>query len=559
MHRLLRLAVSVRGPLLVTAVAIMTATAAAIAQMLVIAHVVADMFVHPHETATWNAVAPSLAVLVSLVAVRAGAIGVIEAAGQRIATHVKATLRLAAVASLIAQGRQLGRERTGELVTTTVDGIEKLDTFYRRFVPQALTTLLAPLLIVLAVAFMDPLSAALLALTAPLIPLFMWLLGSAAARRSRDQWQALTSLGGRFLDTLQGLPTLTAFGRAAEAAVNINEASDGLRVKTMNVLRVAFLSGFVLELAASLSTAIVAASIGVRLIEGWITFRVGLAVLLLTPEFYLPFRQLGQRHHAAMEGTAAAERVFALIDAAELTDVQPTPRFLPSACGPLVIRDAGYSYPDSESPAVVGVSATFAPRTLTAIIGRSGAGKSTVLNLLLRLIEPTHGRLELGGRDSRTLSPCEWRQHFSFVPQRPRFIHASVAENLRMGRADASSFDLEVAARSARIDDTIRRLPDAYDTVIDENASALSGGERQRLAIARALLKQAPILILDEPTSSVDTETEALLNETLAQLRRTRTVIVVTHRLDVIRQADQIIHLDGGRLARALATSREVA
>lgn len=558
MPRLLRLAGSVRGPLLVTVVAIVTATGAAIAQMLVIAHIVADVFLDPSLAGHGRAMTPSLALLVSLVAVRAVAVGVIEASGQRIASHVKAQLRRAVVAGLIGQGRQLGRERTGELVTTTVEGIEKLDAFYRRFVPQVLTTLTAPLLIVLAVAFIDPLSAALLALTAPLIPLFMWLLGNAAARRSRDQWQALTSLGGRFLDTLQGLPTLTAFGRAAEAAMNVNDASDRLRVKTMNVLRVAFLSGFVLELAASLSTAIVAASIGVRLIEGWMTFRIGLAVLLLTPEFYLPFRQLAQRHHAAMEGTAAAERVFAIIDAAALTDVPPSLALPLSASKPLIIFDAGYSYPDSESPALVGVSATFAPRTLTAIVGGSGAGKSTLLSLLLRLIDLTHGRLELGGRDSRELSPAEWRQHFAFVPQRPRFIHASVAENLRLGRAEASLADLEMAAQWARIDDVIRRLPDSYDTVIDENASALSGGERQRLAIARALVKDASILVLDEPTSSVDARTEALLNDTLAHVCRARTVIVVTHRLDIIRQADQIIHLDDGRVVR-VRSNREVA
>ena len=527
------------------AVVTLVATAATIAMMLVAARVVATAF----DSSASSQVA-ALTVLLALIAVRAVAVGVTEAAAQRMATVVKSQLRLLAIAGLITQGRRLSRDRTGELVTMTIDGVDKLDVFYRRFVPQLIATAIVPPLIALAVLFIDPLSALLLAITGPLIPLFMWLLGSMAEQRSRDQWTALSVLGGRFLDTLQGLSTLVMFGRAADAASALSDASEELRVRTMRVLRVAFLSGFVLELAASISTAIVAVSIGVRLIEGWMTFERGLAVLLLTPEFYLPFRQLGQRHHAGMEGVGAAERIFSVIDAAAVgharPPVEPPATPLPPNCTVSLVG-VTYTYEDCDVAALRDVTLTFTPRTLTAITGDSGAGKSTLLALVLRLLEPSAGRLLLDGQDSTTFDSGAWRRHFAFVPQRPHFMHGSILENLRMARPNAPMREVMAAARLAHADAFIESLPHAYDTMIDDTASTLSGGERQRLALARALVKGAPVLLLDEPTSSLDANTESLINDTLQLLRRDHTVIVVTHRLDITCTADHVVCLaDGG-------------
>ena len=286
-----------------------------------------------------------------------------------------------------------------------------------------------------------------------------------------------------------------------------------------------------------------------RLIEGTLTFLPGLTVLLLAPEFYLPFRQLGQRHHAGMEGIAAASRVF------EYTD-QGVVREALAAGGPVRDSDpadleiAGLTvrYPGAERPALDGVSLTVRPASLTAIVGPSGAGKSTLLGVLLRFVEPNDGEVRLRGRSVRSMSAGEWRRAFSYVPQRPRFIHGTILENMRLARPDATIEQVVAAARQAEADGFISAMPQAYETLIDDTASTLSGGERQRLALARALLKPAPILLLDEPTSSLDRVSEALVVSALQKISRHRTVLVAAHRLATVLQADHIVVLEGGRM-----------
>jgi ATP-binding cassette subfamily C protein CydD len=562
-------------PLTVMTLAIVAGAAATIGQMIVAAHLIASAF---SSTAAAGETTRALAWLLVLVCVRSACAGVSEWASQRVATQVKSHLRRDLVAALIARGpRQLARESTGELVTTTMDGVEKLDGYYRRFLPQVVATAVVPVLVLVAVVSIDPLTALVLAITGPLIPLFMWLLGTLAERRTRAQWAALSQLGGRFLDTLQGLPTLTLFNRAREEESALRESSDQLRVKTMGVLRLAFLSGFVLELTASVSTAVVAATVGVRLIEGWLAFAPGLAVLMLTPEFYLPFRQLGQRHHAAMEAVAAGERIFALLDVQEARSARPSSAVhheVSKSC-PVTFERVTFSYPDSDVHALEDVTLELRPRTVTAIVGPSGAGKSTLVGVLLRLNEPSHGRLLLNGRDCGEIDAAFWRRHFALVPQRPRFFDGSILDNLRIGRPDASIDEVREAARLAHADAFVGALPQGYDSHLDENASTLSAGERQRLAIARALVKDAPILVLDEPTSNLDAESEALVGDSIARVSRERTVLIVAHRLHTIRDADAIVVLDGGRVvesgtharlirsgrayARLLGAGREVA
>jgi thiol reductant ABC exporter CydD subunit len=531
--------------------AIVAGAVATIGQMVVAAHLIVAAFSSP---ATPGSTTRTLAWLLVLVCVRAACAGLTEAAAQRLATQVKSRIRRDMVGGLVARGpRDLARESTGELVTSTMDGVEKLDGYYRRFIPQVVATAVVPVLVFVAVVSIDPLTAIVLAVTGPLIPVFMWLLGTLAERRTRAQWGALSLLGGRFLDTLQGLPTLTLFGRAPEAEAALRASSEQLRVKTMGVLRVAFLSGFVLELTASVSTAVVAATVGVRLLEGWLAFAPGLAVLMLTPEFYLPFRQLGQRHHAAMEAVAAAERIFLLVDvpgaqATRRSHVAPGPV---AECCTVTIDGVTYSYPDSDVQALQEISIELRPGTVTAIVGPSGAGKSTLVGVLLRLSEPTSGRLLLNGLTSERIDPAIWRRHFALVPQRPRFFDGSILENLRIARADATIDEVREAARLAHADGFISALPLGYDSHLDESASTLSGGERQRLAIARALLKGAPILVLDEPTSNLDAESEALVVDSIARVASNRTVLIVAHRLHTIRNADAIVVLDGARVVES--------
>ena len=554
-RRLIRIAAEAPAPLGVSAIAAVAGAGAAIGQMTVAAQLVISAF--PVRVAGDLAFVPAnrrslLLALLGFIALRALAGAAGEWAAQRTATRAKSQIRLDLIRRVVARGPR-GRDgsHTGELVTTTMDGVERLDAFYRRFLPQIVATAIVPIVILVAVASLDPLSGLILAITGPLIPLFMWLLGIMAERRAREQWRALGLLGGRFLDTLQGLPTLTQFNRQHDAAASLDSASELLRSRTMGVLKVAFLSGLVLELAASVSTALVAAGVGVRLIEGTLTFLPGLTVLLLAPEFYLPFRQLGQRHHAGMEGIAAAERVFELLDAPVPADVAtPAPAPLVENVG-LEISGLGVTYPNADHPALANLSLTLPPRSLTAIVGPSGAGKSTLLGVLMRFVEPTAGTVSLDGHPMHSISPSEWRCAFSYVPQRPRFIHGSILDNLRLANPEATNEEVVAAAGLAEADGFIVALPQAYDTVIDDTATTLSGGERQRLAIARALLKRAPLLLLDEPTSSLDRHSEALIVTTLQRIARQRTVLVAAHRLATVRHADQIVVLAGGRVVES--------
>lgn len=553
-RRLFRIAAAAPGPLAVTAAATGIAACAVVAQMLVAARLIASAF-----GASGSGRDPLFLWLILLIVIRALAAAVNERSAQLIATRAKSRIRLDVVRGIVARGpRGMDERSTGELVTVAMDGVEKLDAYYRRFLPQTITTVIVPGLVFVAVTTLDPLSGVILAITGPLIPLFMWLLGVLAERRAHEQWRALGLLGARFLDTLQGLPTLTLFNRQHDSAASLATASELLRTRTMGVLRVAFLSGLVLELAASVSTALVAAGVGVRLIQGTLDFIPGLTVLLLTPEFYLPFRQLGQRHHAGMEGIAAAEQLVEHVDAA-----RPTARTGPAETaneiepGPLEITDLGVTYPHAGRPALSGITLTLPPRSLTAIVGPSGAGKSTLLGALLAFVPPSHGDVRFGGRSIHETDGTEWRRRFSYVPQRPRFVHGTILDNLRLAKADATIEQVTAAARLAEADGFISALPHAYETLIDETASSLSGGERQRLAIARALLKPAPVLLLDEPTSSLDRQSETLIVRALERIGRERTVLVAAHRLATVLHAQRIVVLEGGRMAEA-GTHREL-
>lgn len=530
-------------------------TVAVIAQMALLSHIVSRVFL---GRASLPALWPPLLLLLGASALRALGMGSRQLAAAYTAIRVKSALRAELLAHLLQLGPAYVRgERTGELVTTAMDGVERLDAYVSGYLPQLALSVLIPLGIAAAVAPLDLTSAVLLLLTGPVIPLLMMLVGSYAQQHIQRQWSALTRMSAYFLDTLQGLPTLLLFGRAEAESERVERISQRFRQRTLAALRVAFLSGVVLEFMTAAAIGVVAVTLGVRLLNGGISFERALLILLLTPEFYRPLHELGAQRHAGMEGKAALARIGEILEtpAPRSTASPATPRAVSGGLsgvisGPLAVtlRDVSYSYPGGDRPALDHVTLTLPAGTCTALVGRSGAGKSTLVNLLMRFQDARSGVIAVNGLVLRDLPPEVWRERVALVPQHPYFFAGSVWENLRFAQPEASEEEVRRAARLAGADDFIARLPQRYDTPLGESGARLSAGQAQRLAIARAFLKDAPLLILDEPTSCLDPESEAVIRDALRLLMRERTVLVVAHRLNTVLAAERIIVLEGGRV-----------
>jgi ATP-binding cassette, subfamily C, bacterial CydD len=494
-------------------------------------------------------VASWMGLLLGLVGARAALLWAGEVLAQRGAARIKADVRDRVFRQVLRLGPAWGSgEQLGEVVSTAVEGIEKLDDYFARFLTSAVALGVVPVSIAIFVWSLDWLSGLLLLVTGPLIPIFMILIGLRAERHVQRQWESLGGLGGHFLDVLQGIKTLKVYGRSRSQGRRIREVSDRYRRSTMEVLKVAFLSGFVLELAASLSTALVAVEVGVRLIQGTLSFESGLFVLLLAPEFYLPFRTFGARHHAGMEGVAAAGRLYAILDAKPVHEGAGRMAGQAGAMPAIRIEGLRYRYPGSEAVALDDVTMVIESGRMTALAGPSGAGKSTLVNVLLRFLDYEGGDVRIGRHSLRELERGAWLRHVALVPQDPHLFNGTVLKNLEMACPGASFEEVREAVRNAGAEAFIEGLPEGYDTELENNGSRLSGGERQRLAIARAFLKSAPFLILDEPVSALDPESEAAINRAVERLLVNRTVLVIAHRLSTLRRADRTCLLDRGRV-----------
>jgi thiol reductant ABC exporter CydD subunit len=544
--RLLRASPAVR-PYVAASVAIGAASAVLlIAQAVLLAQVVARVFLEGKSLA---AVWPALGWLAAIALARAALAWAAETAAHRTSARAKRDIRRRLARHILAIGpARLGAEQTGELTLAATRGVDALDAYFARYLPQLVLSALVPVAVLAWVARTDRISAVILLATIPLVPLFGWLIGVASEAPARRQWRLLGSLAGHFLDVLQGLPTLRLFGRSGAQAEHIARSSEEHRRATMKTLRVAFLSAFALETLAAVATALVAVSIGLRLVDGRMTLAAGLAVLLLTPEVFLPLRQASAQFHASAEGMAAADRIFEVL-------AVPASRPLPLAVAAPdpaaeLIRFEGVSvaYEGRSRPALDHLTLDIQPGERVALTGPSGAGKSTVLALLLRFAEPQSGTIFVGDVELGAIPPSAWRERVAWVPQRPHLFRGTIDDNVRFARPDASVGDvrraLELAGASAFVD----ALPLGPATVLGERGEGLSAGERQRIAIARAFLRDATLLLLDEPASALDPECEAELSAALGRLMAGRTVVVVAHTPALAAAADRVVRLEAGRV-----------
>ncbi|HEU0040871.1 MAG TPA: thiol reductant ABC exporter subunit CydD [Jiangellaceae bacterium] len=523
-----------------------------IVQADLLAGVLADGVISQSSAA---AVAGSLLAIAAVLVARAGLGWAHQVVAQRTAATAKESLRDSVQARTQALGPGwLSGQHAGGIATTVGRGLDALDPYFTGYFPQLFIAAVVPVAVLVRLTVADLASAVIIVITLPLIPIFGILIGLQTQKATRRQWRALERLGGYFLDIVAGLPTLRAFGRARAQAQAVRRTADEHRSATMRTLRVAFISALVLEFVAMMSVALIAVPVGLRLLDGSLDLHTALLVLLLAPEAYLPLRVLGSQFHASTEGLAVAERAFAILDAPGRAS-RSAPVDIPDQPAEIRFEHVTVRYPGREHPALDDVSLTIGRGERVALVGPSGAGKSTLLGVMLGLVAADHGRVIVAGADGAVdvadLDPDSWRQQVAWVPQRPHLFARSVAANIRLGHSGASDADVRRAARLAHADEFIQALPRGYETELGENGSGLSAGQRQRIALARAFLRDAPVLVLDEPTAGLDAASEAAVVDATARLMAGRTVLVVAHRPAMVTEADRVVRLEHGRVAGA--------
>lgn len=467
-------------------------------------------------------------------------------------TFVKKSLRKKLLIKIEEIGPlTLKSERTGELVNTVLNGVDKLEDYFSKFLPQMFLSIFIPIIILIFVFPLDWLTAIVFIVTAPIIPVFMFLIGSIAEKMNRKQWKTLSRMSAYFLDVLQGLTTLKLFNRTNDAIKKINDISNQFRIKTLNVLKIAFLSALVLEVTATISVAIIAVEIGLRLLSGNFVFADALFILIIAPEFYLPLRILGTTYHAGMEGIAAYERINDVINYRStksnlITNVKDD--FIFTQNNSITLNNISYTYAEREIKALDNVSFTIETNKVTAFVGASGSGKTTLMNILLRFFNPTVGNILIGETDLIQIKEEVWRNNSAWLPQNPHLFSKSILENLQIANKQATLEEVINAAKNAHIHEFILNLPNGYNTLVGENGAKLSGGEIQRIALARAYLRSASLLFVDEPTANLDPIVEDEIVKDMYKLFSGKTVFIIAHRLNTIVKADKIIVMKDGKI-----------
>lgn len=523
-----------------------TGSALAVAQAWLIARAIAGAFLRGEGL---DALAPVLGALAAVLASRAALGWASEVIAQRVSGAVKAELRARVLARAVAEGSRLAAGRsTAEVALLVTRGLDALDGYYGRYLPQVALAGIVPVVVVACLATVDWVAALTVALTVPLIPVFMVLIGRMSAAHRARRWAALTRLARRFSDVVAGLPTLRAYGRATAQVEILRRATEAYREATLATLRVAFLSAMALELLATLSVALVAVGVGLRLVAGNLALETGLFALILAPEAYLPLRRLGAEFHASEEGLAAARDAFALIDA----PVAAAGGSIPPPAGPaaLLVENLGVEQAGREVMAPAGLTLEVRPGEVVAVVGPSGAGKSTLLAAILGFVEPTTGRVAVRPAGSpgrpgtgdvvglRDFDRDAWLRSLAWVPQVPFLFPGTVAENVRLGAPGVPADEVAAALAAVGLGDV------SPDHVVGERGIGLSSGQRRRVGVARALVRRAPILLLDEPTAGLDPDAEAAVMAAVrAEADRGAAVLLVAHRPGAVAGADRTVEV----------------
>jgi thiol reductant ABC exporter CydD subunit len=505
--------------------------------------------------------------MLAAMGVRAAALLMETIVGQRSANRAKQALRQRLIEHLFRLGPiPLQKERTGDFIAVASEGVEALDAYISQYWPARILAVLSPLFTLLVVFLLDPWTSLVLVVAAPMLILMLALIGTRAKALTEQRFLELSWMSAFFLDMLQGLTTLKLFGRSKEQAETIRQISAHYSATTMKVLATAFQTSLVMEWASTAATALVALEVSYRLMAGHLALAPALTVLLLTPEFFSPLRTFALRYHAGSAGKAALERIHAVL-ATPVGQLQPTPApttnahllkaaAKPQSLGcdlltlpaPIHFVHVSYAYAAREQPVLQDCTFTILPHRRTALIGASGAGKSTILHLLLRFLDPQQGEIRIGDVPLAHIPIDAWRAQVAWVGPSSYLFQGAVLDNLRLARPTASDEEIVAAAQAANAHEFIAALPDGYATWIGEQGVRLSAGQRQRLALARAFLKDAPFLLLDEPTAHLDPQNEHLVLEALERLMQGRTVLLVAHREGIVNTADDVILLKDGRV-----------
>lgn len=468
--------------------------------------------------------------------------------GVKVASYVKTMLRKKLLDKLTkSEASQLYKQKTGQRVSVLTDSIDQLDSYYTSFLPQLIQAGVIPVMILVVVSTQNIYSGLIMLVTAPLIPVFMIIIGGMTEKKSRQQLDSMNKFSGHFLDVIQGLPMLKIFGQSMRQRSEIEKMSNHFRDTTMTVLKVAFLSALMLEILATISTAMIAVEVGLRLVYGHLTFHTAFFVLLLAPELYMPLKNLGSGFHSGKNSIAAAEMIWEVLDKEEKSPIWGSKVLTNSTKIEIEVANISFQYHENK-PILKNINLKIEPKKRLAFVGKSGSGKTTLLKLLLGDLTPESGNIYVNGTSLTELQEDEWLKNVAYVSQEPYLFAGTIKENIKLGKDMASDAEVLQAAEESGILRFSKELPEGLDSFVGEAGLGLSGGEKQRVAVARAFLKNASIVLLDEPTAGLDLETEHFIKSAIEKLSEQATVIIVAHRLQTIVESDQIILFAEGKI-----------